>query len=73
MIIIGTCSWKNDPLKDIIYPGMDKFNYLEKYSKYYNTVEVYQWFWSLFGIDKINLPDSGDIQFYLARKKPKYI
>ena len=27
-----------------------------EYSKKYNTVEIDQWFWSLFGIDKVSLP-----------------
>jgi uncharacterized protein YecE (DUF72 family) len=64
MIRIGTCSWKYDSWKGIIYPEKGKFNYLEEYSKYYNTVEVDQWFWSLFGVKKVQLPKNTDVKAY---------
>ena len=44
---IGTCSWKYDSWKGLIYPDFGEFDFLEEYSKNYNTVEVDQWFWSL--------------------------
>ena len=46
-IHVGTCSWKYDSLKGIIYPEFGEINYLEEYAKHYKTVEVDQWFWSL--------------------------
>jgi len=52
---IGTCSWKYDSWKGLIYPDFGEFNYLEEYSKQYNTVEIDQWFWSL-NKDKAYLP-----------------
>jgi len=61
---IGTCSWKYDSWKGIIYPNDAKFNYLEEYSKYFNTVEIDQWFWSLFDKDKIRLPNPKDVNEY---------
>lgn len=61
---IGTCSWKYDSWKGIIYPEFGEFNYLEEYSKHFNTVEIDQWFWSLFSSSKILLPDSRTVKEY---------
>jgi uncharacterized protein YecE (DUF72 family) len=61
---IGTCSWKYDAWKGIIYPDLDSFNYLQHYSKYYNTVEIDQWFWSL--SERISLPDPSLASEYAA-------
>ena len=64
MIRIGTCSWKYESWKGIIYPDKDKFNFLEEYSKHFNTVEVDQWFWSLFEGKKVVLPRQSDVKSY---------
>ena len=64
MLRIGTCSWKYDSWKGIIYPDNDDINYLQEYSKHYNTVEIDQWFWSLFGNKKVLLPKDTDIKAY---------
>jgi uncharacterized protein YecE (DUF72 family) len=64
MIRIGTCSWKYDSWKGIIYPDKEKFNYLEEYSKHFNTVEIDQWFWSLFEPNKVLLPKESDVNSY---------
>ena len=64
MIRIGTCSWKYDSWKSIVYPDKDKFNYLEEYSRHFNTVEVDQWFWSLFEPKKAILPKQSDVDSY---------
>ena len=64
MLHIGTCSWKYDSWKGIIYPDNDAINYLQEYSKHYNTVEIDQWFWSLFGNKKVLLPKDTDIKAY---------
>ena len=61
-LIIGTCSWKYDSWKGIIYPEFGEINYLEEYSKHYKTVEVDQWFWSLFNI--VKLPEKRDVDNY---------
>ncbi|MFZ0456553.1 MAG: DUF72 domain-containing protein [Ignavibacteriaceae bacterium] len=58
----GTCSWKYDSWKGIIYPEFGEINYLEEYSKHYNSVEVDQWFWSLFDI--VKLPDIKTVEEY---------
>jgi len=61
-LIIGTCSWKYDSWKGIIYPQLDEINYLKEYSKHYNSVEVDQWFWSLF--KSVKLPDKKTVEEY---------
>jgi uncharacterized protein YecE (DUF72 family) len=61
---IGTCSWKYDSWQGIIYPEKKPFNYLQEYSRHYKTVEVDQWFWSLFSSDKAVLPKSEVVQEY---------
>ena len=43
MLRIGTCSWKYESWKGIVYPEFGDFNFLEEYSKTFNTVEVDQW------------------------------
>jgi uncharacterized protein YecE (DUF72 family) len=60
---IGTCSWKYPSWRGLVYsPDVD--NYLQEYSRKYSTVEVDQWFWSLFPGQKIRLPDPGDVRNY---------
>jgi uncharacterized protein YecE (DUF72 family) len=63
-LYIGTCSWKYDSWKGIIYPEFGDINYLEEYSKHYNIVEVDQWFWSLFDI--VRLPEKKTVEGYKA-------
>jgi uncharacterized protein YecE (DUF72 family) len=64
MIRIGTCSWKYDSWRGLIYPDSPKINYLKEYSKCYNTVEIDQWFWSLFESSKIVLPRKNIVEIY---------
>lgn len=64
MIRIGTCSWKYDSWKGIVYPEIEKINFLTEYSKHFNTVEVDQWFWSLFEPKKTVLPKDTDVKAY---------
>lgn len=40
----------------MVYSREKGINYLAEYSKKYNTVEIDQWFWSLFGVNKVILP-----------------
>lgn len=60
---IGTCSWKYDSWKGIVYSAKPQINYLSEYSTRYNTVEIDQWFWSLFE-DTIKLPDETLVKEY---------
>ena len=61
---IGTCSWKYDSWRGLIYPEQGPVNYLREYSCYYRTVEIDQWFWSLFKGDKIVLPKPETVHEY---------
>ena len=48
---IGACSWKYDSWKGLYYDEdreYDPYDYLSDYAKFVNTVEIDQWFWSLF-------------------------
>lgn len=63
-IKLGTCSWKYDSWRGLVYPEKKQINYLEEYSKQLNTVEIDQWFWSLFPNDKVLLPDNNLVKEY---------
>ncbi|SHH63510.1 DUF72 domain-containing protein [Desulfofustis glycolicus] len=63
---VGTCSWKYDSWRGIVYPESGPVNYLHEYSKHYSTVEVDQWFWSLFAGDKVVLPKPSVVAGYAA-------
>jgi len=60
---IGTCSWKFPSWHGLVYSAPKGINYLQEYATHYNTVEIDQWFWSLFG-DTVKLPDPQDVQAY---------
>ena len=63
-IRFGTCSWKYESWKGIIYPESEKFNYLKEYSNHFNTVEIDQWFWSLYAPSKVLLPQKKTVTEY---------
>lgn len=63
-ILVGTCSWKFPSWRGLIYPETGGENYLEEYSRHFKTVEIDQWFWSLFEEDKVKLPDPGTVIEY---------
>ena len=52
------------PGKVLLYPDKEEFNFLSEYSKHFNTVEVDQWFWSLFEPKKAVLPKDSDVKLY---------
>jgi uncharacterized protein YecE (DUF72 family) len=56
-LYIGTCSWKYPSWETLVYSQPNGINYLGEYAQKYNSVEVDQWFWSLFPHQKIKLPD----------------
>ena len=64
MTRFGTCSWKYDSWKGIIYSNEKDINYLQEYSRHYSTVEIDQWFWSLFPQNKVLLPDKYVVEEY---------
>jgi len=63
-LYIGTCSWKYDSWRGMIYSDKKPLNHLQEYARHYNSVEIDQWFWSLFGPDKIALPSPFTVQEY---------
>lgn len=65
-LLIGTCSWKYDSWRGIVYPETGAFDYLREYSRHFDTVEVDRWFWSLFDKDRPVLPRTGDAREYAA-------
>ncbi len=62
---IGTCSWKYPSWSGIVYSRPAGIDYLAEYARRYSTVEVDQWFWSLFGA-RVKLPDARDVEAYRA-------
>jgi uncharacterized protein YecE (DUF72 family) len=65
---VGTCSWKYDSWQDLIYrPAVDYGlnDYLPDYARYFDTVEIDQWFWSLFP-KGAKLPDPKTVEAYAS-------
>ncbi|MHC4145178.1 MAG: DUF72 domain-containing protein [Planctomycetota bacterium] len=63
---IGTCSWKYDSWKGLIYDPEKNYepnDYLKDYAEHYNTVEIDQWFWSLFPTGA-KLPNPDTVRIY---------
>jgi uncharacterized protein YecE (DUF72 family) len=61
---IGTCSWKYDSWRGLVYPADGTVNYLAEYARQYRSVEVDQWFWSLFSGDRAVLPKPEVVREY---------
>lgn len=68
-IRIGTCSWKYDSWKGLVYSDAVGDNYLTEYARMFPMVEVDQWFWSLFG-EKVVLP-KPEVAAQYAASVPK--
>lgn len=63
---IGTCSWKYESWAGIVYSEEHRRPYLEEYAEHFPTVEVDQWFWSLFSGNKVVLPKASVVREYAA-------
>lgn len=63
---IGTCSWKFASWAGVVYSVPKGINYLAEYATQYKTVEIDQWFWSLFATDSVTLPDPDTVAEYRA-------
>jgi uncharacterized protein YecE (DUF72 family) len=61
---IGTCSWKYKSWRGLVYPETGEFDFLEEYSKRFNTVEIDQWFWSLMTGGELLMPEPADAEDY---------
>ena len=64
MLRFGTCSWKYDSWVGLVYSNSKSKNYLSEYSSRFDTVEVDQWFWSLFPPAKAVLPKKNVVEEY---------
>lgn len=62
---IGTCSWKYDSWRGLIYSSKPDINTLQEYAQHYDTVEVDQWFWSLHGLNRVSLPRPEVVHDYV--------
>jgi uncharacterized protein YecE (DUF72 family) len=62
---IGTCSWKYPSWEGLVYQSKKPENFLQEYARKYKSVEIDQWFWSLFGIDKVVLPRADVVKEYV--------
>ena len=61
---IGTCGWKYDSWRGLVYSGKEEINYLKEYSECYDAVEVQQWYFSLHGNNKVVLPKPEMVTAY---------
>jgi uncharacterized protein YecE (DUF72 family) len=63
---IGTCSWKYDSWKGLYYEKGKNYrpnDYLSDYAKHLSSVEIDQWFWSLFP-GGVKLPEARTAKAY---------
>jgi uncharacterized protein YecE (DUF72 family) len=63
---IGTCSWKYESWEGLVYSQKKGINYLQEYSRHFSTVEIDQWFWSLFKGNTVVLPKLEVVKEYAA-------
>ncbi len=73
LIRIGTCSWKYDSWEGLVYSGEKDSSYLQQYSRHYTTVEIDQWFWSLFKNNTPVLPRADVVKEYAASVPPGFL
>jgi len=63
---VGTCSWKYDSWKGLVYDRGKAYrpeDYLADYARHFGSVEVDQWFYSLFPAGA-KLPDAQTVRRY---------
>jgi uncharacterized protein YecE (DUF72 family) len=70
-IRIGTCSWKYPSWKGLVYSEAPA-DYLEEYAQKYTTVEIDQWFWSLFPKGRPKLPEPAVVKAYRKSVPPDF-
>lgn len=66
LLRLGTCSWKYDSWKGMVYDEGKRYrpdDYLADYAKVLDSVEVDQWFWSLFP-GQVRLPEAQTVCLY---------
>jgi len=73
MMRLGTCSWKYDSWKGIVYSSNNPKNFLKEYSKKFSTVEIDQWFWSLFAPSRVVLPQKKIVEEYKSSVPEEFL
>lgn len=63
-LFIGSCSWKYESWRGLVYSNGEEINFLKEYSKLYATVEIDQWYSSLQGNNKVILPKPQVVRSY---------
>jgi uncharacterized protein YecE (DUF72 family) len=63
---IGTSSWKYDSWEGLVYSPGSAEGYLVQYAREFDTVEIDQWFWSLFDSPVPRLPEPTTAAEYAA-------
>ncbi len=66
VVRVGTCSWKYPSWAGLVYEAGREYapdEYLADYARHFDTVEVDQWFWSLFP-SGVRLPDADTVRQY---------
>lgn len=63
-LYIGTCGWKYESWRKLVYTESSEINYLKEYSDLYNTVIIDKWFFSLYGNNKVVLPKLETVTGY---------
>ena len=71
-LTVGSCSWKFPSWQDIVYSSPEPPSFLAEYARKYRSVEVDQWFWSLFGRETIKLPNPREVARYLSDVGPEF-
>lgn len=61
---VGTCGWKYESWRGLVYTDKPEINFLKEYSECYDAVEVQQWYFSLHGSNKVVLPKPEIVTTY---------
>ncbi|TKB05950.1 DUF72 domain-containing protein [Desulforhopalus sp. IMCC35007] len=72
LLKIGTCSWKYESWRGLIYSRDNEINFLQEYSEHFQTVEVDQWFWSLFKGNAVVMPKANVVDEYATSVPPGF-
>ena len=74
LLRVGTCSWKYESWKGLIYDPGKRYrpdDYLADYARTFDSVEVDQWFWSLFP-GAVRLPEPRTVRLYERSVPPGF-
>lgn len=63
---VGSSSWKYDSWEGLVYAPGSPESYLAQYARCFDTVEIDQWFWSLFESPTPRLPERATAAQYAA-------